>query len=229
MFKDFLYVYKNSILETFKVLKKRPWIITIPLLARIPINLFYSFAFNIGILNNRFSYLIINLVYVIVLSGVFYLYNDSIDRKSISPIRLSDGAVMFMFDIYLVRFIFYILQLVLSIIDPYRKITGIVILIIYILFNPISELIYLRGISGLGDILLAVEYVTKNWYLWIPHAVLFSLHSDPISLYIFPTLTLDPIWILKGLLLGLYLLFRGVMFKMTYNSNRRKREFTGVF
>lgn len=118
-------------------------------------------------------------------------------------------------------------------------IINIIMIIVLVVINPLPEVIYQKGHTGLDGIRYTFEYTKENWIEWlIPNAVLLGL------LYIVTGSTITNVFStgvslgynafsLKGI--GLYLIgqvifsftmiYRGVLFDMLSTSTRRKRMF----
>ena len=237
MVKDFLRVYKKTLEQTYTAIKRSPQVLVVPVIASIIFGLLTSIAYRLGLLNNRFSYLLTNLLYSIVLSGMYFQYERAINYNSLTPYNILDGLEMYVIDIYFVRFILYIVSIFITMIIPSLRLSNIILSVLYIVLNPVSEMIYIRrGTGSLGDFRFLIDFIKDNWYLWIPHMaiylviyyVLFGTIANPIGMYLVNNLDVGRIDIkIIGLkiLLSIYLVFRGVMFKMIYSSSKRTREF----
>lgn len=239
MLNDFLYVYKKAFSESKKVIHNTPWIITLPIIGSVIYLIILNIFFRGGIGFGRLTPYITRLIYSLILSQVFFQFDRAINRHSISPNTFQDGFVVYLLDIYIVRFILYIIRLLVQMISINQSMLLLISLIIFIIFNPIGETIYLRGFRSYSEVSYVIDFMKENYHIWLVHVLIFlaiklfgfsQIALDPLEMYLFSYLIdLSLPNILLALVESFYLIFRGVMFSTLFRSSRRKRQFEGGF
>lgn len=231
---DFISVYKKAGSETIKTLTKAPILIVLPLIYSVVYGLVFILMTSLSLgAAGRFMGLIVGLIEAAILSGYFSQLEEGISYKRLNLSNFSDGFTDYIFSIYFVRFIFYILSLLLGgiLANPY------IVLLSFILLNPAGEAIYIRKTTGMDTFLYCIEYLKDNWYLWIPHVILFIVigrfflvypNFNPLDSYLYPIMSINVIRILFAIFMGVYGVFRGVLFRDTRNSTLRKRKYMGI-
>lgn len=131
------------------------------------------------------------------------------------------------------RFIFYIVSIFTAGILNHP----LIVLASFIIFNPAGEAIYLRKTNGIEVFTYPLEYLKENWYIWIPHVlvliflsrfVYFGISINPLNMYLSPIYLSNLTRVGYTLILGIYFVFRGVLFKETRSSSMRKRKYMGI-
>lgn len=230
--KDFFEVYKKSLGETGKILTKAPLIIILPLIFSIVSTLVYTgliAAFsNLGIILG----FILAIVEAILLSAYFSFLDEAINYHSFK-LTIDKSLMRYARAIYAVKFIFYLA----SILAGNILALGPISIIVFILLNPLGESIYLGQRYGLDAINYSFSYLGENWYLWLPHTLLFValgkfrylfFTANPLNIYV-TALSFNPVDLVIMAALGIYFIFRGVLFKNTRNSSMRKRKYMGAW
>ena len=232
--KDFITVYKKAGKDTLKVISKSPLLIGIPVLLSLVYGLILTLFVNLNIgPAGRFMGIIIGLIEAMLLSGYFSALEDGINYNRMNLNSVTDGFLQYIWSIYFMRFVFFII----SMFSGGLLNNPLIIIVVFIILNPAGEGIYLRNTYGMEVFTYPLNYLKDNWYLWIPHVLVFillsrvtylGLNMNPLNMY------LNPIYIgrldkvIPILLLGIYFIFRGVLFKETRNSTMRKRKYMGI-
>ena len=240
MISDIIRVYKTTLQKTIRAIKESPQIILVPLIGAFAYGILMDLLMRVGILNNRFGYLFSNLVHALILSEIFFQFERAVNYNTLTPYNMSDGVKMYLIDVYSIRIVLYLLNLLLSVFTLRSGLKGLILPIVFIILNPISEMAYIRGFNQIvDDMRFLLEYMKDNWYLWLPQLlvgiyVFYPLYAgvpNPLSVYLPGSIGIGRIQIVPivyRLLLAFYLVFRGVMFKETYRSSRSKRDFQGM-
>lgn len=232
--KDLLEVYKKAGKDTLNVIIKTPLLILLPLIYSFAYGIIQVIAFQFGVAYSRFWGIIVGLIEAMLLSSYFSQMDDGINYSRLSLNKFQDGFFAFIWNIYFMKFIFYIASLFLG---PIVNM-GYVALVSFILFNAAGEAIYIRNVQREDVFLYPLNYLKDNWHIWIPHALFFifvlsrgrlGVYTNPLSMY----LTGHGLYIndqtLMLIIWGIYFVFRGVLFKNTYNSTIRKRKYMGWY
>lgn len=231
--KDFINVYKKAGLDTIQVVAKTPIIVVLPFIYSLTYGLIISTAIRTGIAFSRFWGVIVGLIEAMLLSSYFSQMDDGINYSRLSLNSFQDGFFTYLWNIYFMKFVFFIASLLFgSILN-----VGYVSLASFLLFNAAGESIYLRNVQREDVFLYPLNYLKDNWHIWIPHVIIYLLivnrnpffgaSLNPLTMYFSPHgFYLNEHTILL-LFMGIYFVFRGVLFKGTYNSTIRKRKYMG--
>ena len=162
----------------------------------------------------------------------------------------------YLWEVISVMFIFWIAQMVIALLG--LGFVGFIALVVaLVIFNPVPELIYQKGLRGLEALADAFAYIQKHWIEWfVPHAALgvalaFVWPGEPLNLLLafgpfFGFLsTADPlasglmnrslgagIVTQTGLALVIvhgFMLFRGFLFSKLGSTSRRLRAWQSQF
>ncbi len=172
---------------------------------------------------------LLSLVWASCVGSFLYLVEMMVrtNRVSWADFRRSFG--IYLWDVIGVSFILWI---VFAIATPALRTVpqgpGLILaldLMIFVLFNAVPELIYLRHSSSLGLLSESYEFITENWIEWFPPNVaavvlLLALARVP------PVGVLA--WVRTGaiaLLVFVVMVARGLLFLELHGSSRRGRAF----
>lgn len=238
--KDFVSVYKKAVFDTIEAIKNVP---LLPFLVLI-----YSLIFMVinyillltGIAGTRIWGFLAGLINAMLLSSMFYQLNTGITEKRLYKGDIQASLTTYMWSVYSVYFVFWIVNMLIgNVIISSTIISLIYNYGVFIALNPIGETIYLKGTSSFDSFTHAFNYFIENVHIWLPHTLVYIVIRLIITGYI-PSilgmyfdsqfiLFIYPLYALALILEGLYIVFRGVLFKNTINSTLRKRKYVGIF
>lgn len=229
---DLVAVYKGAFKETGEILKKVPLIVFLPLIFSLVTTLVYTAL--IGLLGRTGILLgfILAIVQAILLSAYFSFLDEAISYRRFK-LAVDSTLTRYARSIYAVMFVFYLASLLIGNVLAVRAIA----IIIFILLNPLGETIYVGHRYGMDAINYSFSYLQDNWYIWLPHTLIYVLLGylrrtfftfNPLDMYV-SSLSLNPLDLIIMALLGIYFIFRGVLFKNTKDSSMRKRKYMGVW
>lgn len=232
--KDLINVYKKAGKDTLNIITKNPLIIFLPLLYSMGYGIIQIMSFRLGFGFSRFRGVIVGLIEAMLLSSYFTQMNDGINynRLSLKLNSFQDGFFMYLWNIYFMKFVFYLASLFLGGVLN----IGYVALASFVLFNGAGEAIYIRNVQREDTFIYPLNYLKDNWHIWIPHVALYILalqrirmgvSVNPLSMYLSAHGLYFNDHTIILLVMGLYFTFRGVLFKNTYNSTIRKRKYMG--
>lgn len=245
---DIIYVNKVSIKKTITSLKNNLPIIFTGIVYTI-LNLI---AFSIlGRLFVGPLFIISGFIMAIIsssfISNYFYLLHNIINYNRFTIEDFKRGFTYFLWKIYGVFFIAYLGQMILSFFTGSIglgaiPLSFIVAIAVYILFNPLPEIIYLKDRSPVDSIMYSLEFIQENWLNWLlPNTVLIIILyfiTGNVLLGIFNThMNFNMIFTIRNIVLYLIsqvifsfiMIYRGHLFKLLSTSTRRKRMFMNKF
>ncbi|MFY9284064.1 MAG: hypothetical protein WAO56_08080 [Miniphocaeibacter sp.] len=236
--KDFFYVQKTAITNTFKGIRYF-FIVAFAILAgslavNIISNVLYS-IFGVGVL----SIIIGVLIYVLEIFAISFVMNilyRAVKENGKGRGFIQDNSSQFMYKIIQIAFIFYLVRLILQIGGLY-KIYYLILPIILIIFNALPESIYLENYDSQGTLIHSLEFLKNNIINWgIPNLLIYGvlwLFKIPYILPFnisFNRNILDIVISLAILLLySIFLIYRGNLFEVLNGSSMRKREYMRKF
>jgi hypothetical protein len=225
---DCLYVYKKAIKDTADTILKAPFAIFLSLIYSL---LFFGikiFSLKTGLGFTPIWGVIYGLIEAAVLSSYFTQLNSAVYRNTLNLESAGSGFGRYLWSIYFVNFVFYILGLLFGNIMR----TAFVSLVFYFVLNAIGETIYLKENYGAETFSYSVNFVFENLHIWIVHMILAivierffgTLVQNPLDMYIGIISLRGGRDILISILRGVYILFRGVLYRNLMSSSMRKRS-----
>lgn len=227
---DIKIVYKKAFKETIDIIKKTPVTLFLTLIYSALFGLLYIIFFGTGFMGSRFAGVILGLLQAMILSSYFAQMESGINYNRINLNSVFDSLFIYLWNIYFMRFVFYVLSMFLWQLMSLK----IVVIISFIIFNAAGEAIYLRNVGNFGVFTYPANYLKENWHLWIPHLLILIfvfnrfislVNINPLEMYLHPIVHLDVSRIIMLIILGFYFIFRGVLFKNTIASSMRKRKY----
>ena len=243
-FNDVVNVNKRAVEESFKILKKNPAAILLPLI--------FSILFSIA---GRFNYafyrlgfiggFIVPIIYSLLLSVLYDLLSNLIYYNRLSFKHLESSMKNYFGPIYSVYFILIILGYVVPAIGNF-SIQLIIWVAVYIIFNPMSETIYIKEQSYTAAFSYSLDFMKNNFLQWLIPLILsfagiyffggWQFISDNATLNIpigVPFGGFGSSYIIKflifELLAGIYIIYRACLFRILSTSTIRKRQYMGGF
>ena len=221
---DIMNVFKESWKNSTQLVKKLPLLLVIPIvhfLAYYGSQYFVSFI-NLGILSS----LLRGLVFATILSSYFYVLFQAMYYKRFKFEYLYSGIKVFLLKswvfLLIVNLAFYILML-LGINILLGKFIFALPFIVFVLFNPMPEIIYISDYDERDMFFYNFNFIKRNYLPWYSINVVF-LAGLVILVFIG-----SKIPYVSNIIVLIYasfvMIFRGQLFKKLHTSNYRKRIF----
>lgn len=246
--KDIIYINKEVGAKTIKSFKKN-WMI-----------IFTGFVYTIlniiiyGLLGSLLSgplYIISGIIAAIVtsalISNYLYLLLNIIKYNRITLDDFKNGFGYFLRKIYIVFFIAYVANLILSLVSNLLgSLSAILIPLVYLsallILNSLPETIYLKYYNSWESIVETADFMKENWLNWAIPNIIFSLLLYIITgnrlLNLFSThlsfnFVLDirelAIYLIGQIIFSIMMIYRGHLYQLLSGSTRRKRMFMNKF
>lgn len=241
---DLAHVLKKAAQNTNKGLRRKPLGILMPIL----LSLVFSLINSLGMVFYSFSMLggfILAILYAILISMGMRFYHQFIHFDRLDTSFL-EGWKEFFVPVYGI----YFLLMFVKILGKSIGMTPPLLLGLYLFLNPLPEVIYTKGATGLEGPSYAMEFQRENFLYWmIPLIIYLTINigllgkeqvlagilstdvinqmtglSSSISLRSGQSLIMN---ILSLLLTGYYMIYRGHLFKILSTSSKRKRQYMG--
>ena len=249
--KDIIYLNKMAGKKALGLFLKN-WLVIFTGLIYFTITLVARFAatpFLYIPLLNIIAGIILYLLSAALISSYFYILYSIIKYGKFEFKDIRKGFKVYLYQITRVLFVGWIASIVVfNLLVPIianslggylsvATLVNIITIIVLFALNPLPEVIYQKGYTGVDGIKYAFEYMKENWIEWlIPNVVLLGLLylvTGSVLTSLFSTGLSINILSLKGT--GLYLIgqvifsftmiYRGVLFDILSTSTRRKRMF----
>lgn len=251
--KDIIYINKMAIGKVSELFLKN-WLViftgliyvTITAVARI-----IAMPFMYLPILNIVAGVALYLLSAALLSSYFYILYNIIKYKKFEFKDIKRGYRVYLSEITRILFIGWIASIVVfDLVVPIitnsmggyltpSVLTNIIMICVLIALNPLPEVIYQKGYTGLDAIRYTFEYMKENWIEWlVPNVILLGalyLITGRVVTSLFSTGVNLGLGLLSIKDIGLYLigqvifsftmLYRGVIFDILSTSTRRKRMF----
>lgn len=246
-FEDIKNVYKKSIVDTISIIKKVPYSIFSVLIYSILLTILNGFFYRLQV-NRSFIWGFVEpIIYALLLSSLFYGLYTLVTYKRIYFQDFQKSFIVYAVNIYSFLFVMYLIGILSK---GFLMLSPVFILalefIFHILINASPESIYLKGMNGLKAIMNSIDYLKDNWHIWLLQLIIYLFLKAAFDYYLFGNFQLRiDAWeyfikdmsipfifgkyILALIFDGIYIIFRGVLFRNTMDSTKRKREFQGMF
>lgn len=243
---DLIVTNKKVVKTTIKNLKDNPELLVIG----VP----YIILLTLGLMMASSINLIGGLLLFLIESAVFSSYLHVVDRivttGKFHMDDVKDGFTVYFRKVYVILLIFYFINVglslfvypLLSIIPFSRVIIWLIMLGIFLVFNPLPEMIYQKHYSEVETIKNTFEFSKNNIITWFVPNILFMIVIGGLTFIISSALlTILPLnlgssfnislqivlslIIVQGVI-GAVMVYRGNLFNTLINTSRRKRMFS---
>jgi hypothetical protein len=180
--------------------------------------------------------LLLGLASQACISSGLHLIKNIIDGGRADLHDFTHGFTVYFWELLRIAFILWIpmrlLAVVLGSVPNGNLIFALIQLAVYILLNPVPELIYQTRSSGLELLSDSYNFIVENWLEWLlPNIVLtvagyFILQLLSVMAAGLPgPLQLFIVAVGMGLCLTYFMIFRGFLFAELYGTTRRSRAY----
>lgn len=247
--KDLKMIYSKAIKETISKIKKNPIVILLPLIFSIILSFVSILLSKAG--GGYYIGFIIPLVYALILSVYYDMLSDLIYYNRVRISNIGPSSKRYFVSIYSIYFVLMIFNILSTMLFAYNQTLTIIFwAIIFIVFNPVIESIYLKGEHYVSAFSYSANFMKENFIQWIIPLVVFMLlqlalgfsiisyimDNGIINLSIGTKISFNMIsgnilyyvkYLILELLTGFYIVFRGNLFKILSSSTMRKRKYMG--
>jgi len=225
-----LWIYATALMRAFDCVRKNLVVSLAPLAYSLVLSAAAMIALPLGILGG----FLLGLVSQACISSGLYLVKNMIDSGKTDFNDFARGFTVYLWDLITISFILWIPMrlagMALGTVPNGPIIYFCIQIALYILLNPVPELIYQSRTSGLELLGASYNFIVENWIEWlIPnillaiggYALLRLFESLLFGLPAFVQLFLDSFGL--GLFLTYMMTFRGFLFAELHGTTRRSR------
>jgi hypothetical protein len=105
-------------------------------------------------------------------------------------------------------------------------------ILLYVIFNPVPELIYQSRVSGLALLSASYQFIVENWIEWLLPNLLVGIVGYLLRNLVYQLVTPMPFFLQYflvetafGLFLTFLMIFRGLLFSELNGTTRRSRVY----
>jgi hypothetical protein len=225
-----LWIYATALMRAFDCVRKNLVVSLAPLAYSLVLSAAAMIALPLGILGG----FLLGLVSQACISSGLYLVKNMIDSGKTDFNDFARGFTVYLWDLITISFILWIPMrlagMALATIPNGPLIYFCIQIALYILLNPVPELIYQSRTSGLELLGASYNFIVENWIEWLIPNILLAIGGYAL-LRLFESLLFGlPAFIqlfLYSFGLGLFLTymmtFRGFLFADLHGTTRRSR------
>ena len=225
-----LWIYATALMRAFDCVRKNLVVSLAPLAYSLVLSAAAMIALPLGILGG----FLLGLVSQACISSGLYLVKNMIDSGKTDFNDFARGFTVYIWDLITISFILWIPMrlagMALATIPNGLLIYFCIQIALYILLNPVPELIYQSRTSGLELLGASYNFIVENWIEWLIPNILLAIGGYAL-LRLFESLLFGlPAFIqlfLYSFGLGLFLTymmtFRGFLFAELHGTTRRSR------
>jgi hypothetical protein len=180
--------------------------------------------------------LVLGLATQACISSGLYLIKNIVENRRAALRDFVNGFTVYLWELLGIAFILWIpmrvLTMALASTPNGSLIFALIQIALYILLNPVPELIYQTRSSGLGLISDSYNFIVENWLEWLlPNLVLTIVgylvlnFLSAITAGLPGVLQIFIVAVGMGLCLSYFMIFRGFLFAELYGSTRRSRAY----
>ncbi len=207
------------------------WVVSFaPAVYSIALTVVASLVAPLGIIGG----LLFSIASQACLSSGLYLIKNMIDSNKADINDFMNGFSIYLWELIGIAFILWIpMRIAASALAPMPNgalIYLMIKLVLYILLNPVPELIYQTRTSGLELIGASYNFIVENWLEWLVPNLLLGVAGFYLLGFVEPLLFGLPRFLefflysfLVGLGLTYFMTFRGFLFAQLHGTTRRSR------
>jgi hypothetical protein len=180
--------------------------------------------------------LVLGLATQACISSGLYLVKNIVEGRRADFKDFINGFTVYLWELLGIAFVVWIpmrvLAMALASTPNGGLIFGLIQVALYILLNPVPELIYQTRSSGIGVISDSYYFVVENWLEWLLPNIVLTIAGywilnflRAISIGLPSVMQIFIVAVGMGLCLSYFMIFRGFLFAELHGSTRRSRAY----
>jgi len=227
-----LWIYAKALRRSWESLLKN-WVVSFaPFAYAALLSILAFIVASLGIIGG----LVLGLASQACISSGLHLIKNIVESGRADLKDFINGFTVYLWELLGIAFILWIPMRVLAMALASAPNGGLIFALIqiaiYILLNPIPELIYQTHASGLGLISESYNFIVENWLEWLLPNIVLTI-AGYLILNILNAITTGlpgvvQVFIIAvgmGLCVSYFMIFRGFLFAELYGSTRRSRAY----
>lgn len=231
---DFIHIQKKTLKNTFKNPRYIVLCAVVLAIGIIATNIISNILFGVLKLNGYIAGLLVYIFKVCILGFTMSILYTGVKDTGSSIVFQDYDFKPFALKVIQVGFVIYIAQIILRPIT--MKFYFIITVIAIIVLNALPETLYLEDYDGYNSIIKSVYFLKENILNWgLPNIIIMALiYASTSGASMFTGLYFSDLKsiaksIVIIIIMGIYLIYRGMLFEILNGSSRRKREFMRNF
>lgn len=227
-----LWIYRVALRRTVELLAANWGIIFAPLVYSVILSVAATLGAPLGIVGG----FIVTAATAACASSGLYLIQNIVRTGRVSLNDFTRGFSAYLWDILGIAFILWIPMMLLSEVAYSTPQSPVIVflvqLLLYIILNPVPELIYQTRTTGVALLSASYEFIVENWIEWFAPNVTIGVAAywlmrwlDIPAEYLPPFFRFFFLFSVFGLLLTFLMIFRGLLFAELSGTTRRSRAY----
>jgi hypothetical protein len=230
--KAIFWIYKTCLIRTVKLVGDNLGIIFAPIAYGILLSAAAMLFAPLGIIGG----IIMGVVLAACASSGLYLIENVVRMNKATLQDFTRGFSVYLWDILTIAFIFWIPMRLLAQVaftTPNGPLLYLgVQILLYVIFNPVPELIYQGRVSGLALLSASYQFIVENWLEWLLPNLLVGVGGYMLRGLVYQLVAPLPFFLQYflveaafGLFLIFLMIFRGLLFAELSGTTRRSRVY----
>jgi hypothetical protein len=227
-----LWLYRTALRRSWESLLKN-WVVSFaPWAYAALLSVVAVVVAPLGILGG----LVLGMATQACISSGLYLIKNIVESGRANVRDFINGFTVYLWELLGIAFILWIpmrvLAMALESVANGGLIFGLIQIAVYILLNPLPELVYQTRSSGVTLISESYNFIVENWLEWFLPNIVLTI-AGYLILQAFAAVTTGLPGVVQifitavgmGLCLSYFMIFRGFLFAELYGSTRRSRAY----
>jgi hypothetical protein len=230
--KAILWIYKTALTKTIQLLRDNLGIIFAPIAYGLVLSAAAMLLAPLGFIGG----MVLWMVRAACASSALYLIENVVRMSKANLQDFARGFTVYIGDILTLAFIFWIPMRLLAqfaFTTPNGPLLYLgVQILLYVIFNPVPELIYQSRMSGLALLSASYQFIVENWIEWLLPNLLVGFVGYLLRNLIYQFVAPLPFFLQYflvetafGLFLTFLMIFRGLLFSELNGTTRRSRVY----
>jgi hypothetical protein len=226
------WIYKTCLIRTVELVRDNWGIIFAPIAYGVLLSVAAMLVAPLGIVGG----IVMGVVMAACASSGLYLIENVVRIGKTSLQDFTRGFSVYLLDILTIAFIFWIPMRLLAqfaFTTPNGPLLYLgVQILLYVIFNPVPELIYQSRVSGLALLSASYQFIVENWIEWLLPNLLVGLAGYLLRNLVYQLVAPMPFFLQYflveaafGLFLTFLMIFRGLLFSELNGTTRRSRVY----
>lgn len=226
------WIYQTCLVRTVELVRDNLGIIFAPIAYGFVISAAATLVAPLGIVGG----IVMGVVIAACASSGLYLIENVVRMGKASLQDFTRGFSVYLWELLTIAFIFWIPMRLLAQVaftTPNGPLLYLgVQILLYVIFNPVPELIYQSRVSGLALLSASYQFIVENWIEWLSPNLLVGLAGYLLRNLIYQLVAPMPFFLQYflveaafGLFLTFLMIFRGLLFSELNGTTRRSRVY----
>ena len=230
--KALVWIYKTCLIRTVELVRENLGIIFAPLAYGFVLSATASLFAPLGLIGGLIRWIVL----AACASSGLHLIENVVRMNKATLQDFTRGFSVYLWDILTIGFIFGIPMTLLAQVafttpnGPlfYRG----VLILLYIIFNAVPEMIYQSRVSGLALLSASYQFIVENWVEWLLPNLLIAAAGYLLRPFVYQLVAPMPFFLQDffvaaafGLFLTFLMIFRGLLFGELNGTTRRSRVY----